>query len=83
MSESFIVKPSTMVDRRVSITAVSGSFKAGGTIFVPAREIEARPSYTFEYEEFGKLYRWTDQTPSAIEGEFARFRLPEIDPVAE
>lgn len=82
MSESFIVRPSAMIDRRVTVTAVSGSFKAGGTIYVPVGEIEEGASYAFEYEEFGKLYRWTDQVPEITIGAFASFRLSEIDPVA-
>jgi hypothetical protein len=62
------------------VTPVRASAKAGGVIFLPLEEIDMNAPYTFECEEGGKLYRWTDQFSREIRDGLAVFHLADADP---
>lgn len=63
-------------------TVMAGTMKCGGTVWVPAREIQMGAFYTFECEEDGKLYRWVGQQARILdESGIVRFDLPDAEPV--
>lgn len=68
-----------------SIESIKGTVSAGGTVRLPLDGSPDRDAtYTIEFEENGRLFRWVGQRPhtyeNSEEGSFAVFDLPQTHP---
>lgn len=66
-------------DRRIRDDLVA-NITADGFVDVPATEVDAGGSYTFEAKVDGRCFRWTGQRPMII-GDRARFWLRDGTPI--